>query len=103
MGSKKIGSIKAVLANFDFSRKSSFKARFWDLGQKYLYFIEDSERPGQNPYKNALKSEVNGVEKFWHRYQKSGINCHFSRGKIAEKINSFCMAISIDLYLVEPH
>ena len=71
--------------------------------KKCVNFIKDSERPGQNPYKNALKSGVNGAEKFSHRYQKSGKNCHFSRGKIAEKINSFCMAISIGLYLVEPH
>ena len=32
--------------------------------QKYADFIKDSERPGQNPYKNALKSGVNGAENF---------------------------------------
>ena len=32
--------------------------------QKYLHFIEDFGRPGQNSYKNALKSGVNGAENF---------------------------------------
>ena len=32
--------------------------------KKCVNFIKDSERPGQNPYKNALKSGVNGAEKF---------------------------------------
>ena len=32
--------------------------------QKCVNFIKDSERPGQNAYKNALKSGVNGAENF---------------------------------------
>jgi len=32
--------------------------------KKYADFIKDSEWPGQNPYKNALKSGVNGAENF---------------------------------------
>ena len=32
--------------------------------KKCVNFIKNSKRPGQNPYKNALKSGVNGAEKF---------------------------------------
>ena len=32
--------------------------------QKCVNFIKDSEQPGQNAYKNALKSGVNGAENF---------------------------------------
>ena len=54
--SKNIGSIKAISANFDFSRNPASRLDCEILEQFGALFIEDSERPGQNLCKNALKS-----------------------------------------------
>jgi hypothetical protein len=54
--SKKIGSIKAISANFDFSPNPASRLDCEILEQFDALFIEDFKRPGQNLRKNALKS-----------------------------------------------
>ena len=54
--SKNIGSMKAISANFDFSRNPASRLDCEILEQFGALFIEDSGRPGQNLCKNALKS-----------------------------------------------
>ena len=70
--------------------------------QKYLHFIEDSERPGQNPYKNALNPGVNAAPNFYHQYKKNGINSHFPWGKIAEKKILFPWQLAIAYTQLNP-
>ena len=60
--SKNIGSIKAISANFDFSRNPASRLDCEILERFGALFIEDSERPGQNLCKNALKSWGEGGE-----------------------------------------
>ena len=59
---KNIGSIKAISTNFDFSRNPGSRLDCEILERFGALFIKDSERPGQNLYKNALKSEGEGGE-----------------------------------------
>ena len=54
--SKNIGSMKAISANFDFSRNPASRLDCEILKRFGTLFIEDSGRPGQNLCKNALKS-----------------------------------------------
>ncbi len=162
--SKIIESIRAVLANFDFSQKSSFealKSKFYHIFQLFwtlfvpekvatniflskftkswpgkqknwvyrsifgkFWFFTDIQllsrivrlRPksgsillkipnGLENISAKTPSEVAGEDGLvfldWH--QKCSTNCHFSRGKIADRKNPLSMAIDIGLYLVEPH
>ena len=61
-GSKNIESIKAISANFDFSRNPASRLDCEILERFGALFIEDSERPGQNLRKNALRSGGRGGE-----------------------------------------
>jgi hypothetical protein len=61
-GSKNIESIKAISANFDFSRNPASRLDCENLERFGALFIEDSERPGQNLRKNALRSVGGGGE-----------------------------------------
>ena len=61
---KNVESMEAISANFDFSRNPASRLDCEILEQFGALFIKDSERPSQNPYKNALKRGVNGAEKF---------------------------------------
>ena len=61
-GSKKVESIKVISANFDFSRNPASRLDCEILERFGTLFIEDSERPGQNLRKNALKSGGRGGE-----------------------------------------
>ena len=56
--------MEAISDNFDFSRNPASRLDCEILEQFDALFIEDSKRPGQNLYKNALKSGVNGAENF---------------------------------------
>ena len=62
IGSKKVESIWQFWLILIFHRNPALKQDCETWVKKCLYFIEDSERPGQNPYKNALKSEGGGGE-----------------------------------------
>ena len=48
--------MEAISDNFDFSRNPASRLDCEILEQFGALFIKDSERPGQNLYKNALKS-----------------------------------------------
>ena len=48
--------MEAISVNFDFSRISALRLDCEILERFGALFIEDSERPGQNLCKNALKS-----------------------------------------------
>ena len=48
--------MEAISDNFDFSRNPASRLDCEILERFGALFIEDSERPGQNLYKNALKS-----------------------------------------------
>ena len=65
--SKNIGSIKAISANFDFSRNPASRLDCEILEWFGELFNEDSERPGQNLYKNALKSQREAGEVSWEK------------------------------------
>ena len=58
--SKNVESMEAISANFDFSGNPATRLDCEILEQFGALFIEDSERPSQNLYKNALKSEGEG-------------------------------------------
>ena len=60
--SKNVESMEAISANFDFSRNPASRLDCEILERFGVLFIKDSERPGQNLYKNALKSEGEGGE-----------------------------------------
>ena len=60
--SKNVESMEAISANFDFSWNPASRLDCEILEQFGALFIEDSERPSQNLYKNALKSEGEGGE-----------------------------------------
>jgi hypothetical protein len=60
--SQKIGFIKAISANFDFSPNPASRLDCEILEQFGALFIEDFKRPGQNLRKNALKSGGEGGE-----------------------------------------
>ena len=61
---KRSKNVESISANFDFSRNPAIRLDCEILERFGALFIEDSKPPGQNPYKNALKSGVNGAEKF---------------------------------------
>ena len=48
--------MEAISVNFDFSQNPALRLDCEILERFGALFIEDSERPGQNLYKNALKS-----------------------------------------------
>ena len=48
--------MEAISVNFDFSRNPALRLDCEILEQFGVLFIEDSKRPDQNLYKNALKS-----------------------------------------------
>ena len=54
--------MEAISVNFDFSRNPASRLDCEILEQFGTLFIEDSERPIQNLYKNALGSEGGGGE-----------------------------------------
>ena len=60
--SKNVESMETISANFDFSRNLASRLDCEILEQFGALFIEDSEPPSQNLYKNALKSEGEGGE-----------------------------------------
>ena len=60
--SKRIGFIKAISANFDFSPNPASRLDCEILEQFGALFIEDFKRPGQNLRKNALQSRGEGGE-----------------------------------------
>ena len=61
-GSKNVEFMKAISANFHFSRNPAARLDCEILEQFGTLFIEDFERPGQNLCKNALKSGGEGGE-----------------------------------------
>ena len=65
--SKNIGYIKAISANFDFSRNPASRLDCEILERFGALFIEDSGRPIQNLRKNALKSWGGGGEQSWEK------------------------------------
>ena len=54
--------MEAISVNFDFSRNPASRLDCEILEQFGTLFIEDSEQPGQNLCKNALKSWGEGGE-----------------------------------------
>ena len=56
--------MEAISDNFDFSRNPASRLDCEILEQFGALFIEDSERPGKNPYKNTLRSGRGGRDRF---------------------------------------
>ena len=52
-----VESMEAISVNFDFSQNPALRLDCEILERFGALFIKDSEWPGQNLYKNALKSQ----------------------------------------------